>query len=85
MAAITNATIKVKTAFADETTRELELGPFDAASTAISNAKANIKTFNENISDIAALYISDGGANCTGIIDATVTVETDDPINLNDD
>ncbi len=84
MPAITNAILKLTTSFADETTREVELGPFDASSTAVTNAKANIATFNNNIEDLQGLYISEGNATCTGITAATVTIETDEPINLND-
>ena len=84
MAAVTNATIKLKAAFADETTREVTLGPIDANADVITNVKTNIATFNSNINNLQGLYLSEGGATCTGISAATLTVETDDPINLND-
>ena len=78
------ATIKLTTAFADSETRVVEIGPFATTAAAVTNAKTNIATFNENISDLAGLYISDGGANCTGITDAEVIVKSETVYNLND-
>ena len=78
------ATIKLTTAFADSDTRVVEIGPFATTAAAVTNAKTNIATFNENISDLAGLYISDGGANCTGITDAEVIVKSETVYNLND-
>ena len=78
------ATMKLTTRFADSDTRVVELGPFDPNSDAITNVKTNIATFNSNISDLAGLYLSDGGANCTGITAAEVTVKNETVFNLND-
>lgn len=78
------ATIKLTTAFADSDTRVVELGPFDPNSDAITNAKTNIATFNTNIGSLSGLYISDGGANCTGITDAEIIVKNETVYNLND-
>ena len=78
------ATIKLTTAFADETKREVEIGPFATTAAAITNAKTNIATFNSNISNLAGLYLSDGGANCIGITDAEVIVKSETVYNLND-
>ena len=77
------ATMKLTTGFADSDTRVVELGPFDPNSDAITDAKTNIAAFNSNISDLAGLYISDGGANCTGIIAAEITVKTETEFNPN--
>lgn len=79
------ATIKVRTAFADESHRDIEFGPFAVNAAAVTNAKTNVKTFNDNISDIAELYLSDDGASCTGIVEAEVIVSTETVYNLNDE
>ena len=80
----TNSILKIKTSFADETTRELEFGPFANDASAITNAKTNIATFNSNINNIQNLYLSEGGASCTGITAATIITSTENEINLND-
>lgn len=77
--------LKLKMAFADETARDIVFEPFAANAAAITNAKANIKALNTNPSAIATLYLSDGGANFTGVSAATITVETENEINLNGD
>ena len=79
----TQAIMKITTGFADESSRVHEFGPFATTAAAITNAKTNIASFNENISDLAGLYISDGGANCTGITDAEIHVTTETVYNLN--
>ena len=78
------ATIKLTTAFADSDTRVVELGPFATNAAAVTNAKTNIATFNSNIANLNGLYLSDGGANCTGITDAEVIVKSETVYNLND-
>jgi len=78
------ATMKLTTSFSDSDTRVVEIGPFDPNSDAITNAKTNIATFNSNISDLAGLYLSDGGANCTGITAAEIIVKNETVYNLND-
>ena len=78
------ATIKLTTAFADSDTRVVELGPFATNAAAVTNAKTNIATFNTNIGSLSGLYLSDGGANCTGITDAEVIVKSETVYNLND-
>lgn len=80
----TKAILKARTAFADETYRDVELGPFDSTKITPAIAKSRIATFNTNISDIASLYLSDAGASCTGITAATLTVDRTEEINLND-
>ena len=79
------AIIKLTSTFADESTRVLELGPFDASATSVtaSNLRANVRTFNADIANIANLYLSDGGASCEGITAASIIVSTENEINLN--
>ena len=79
------ATIKLTTAFADETTRTVEIGPFASTATAINpqQLRGNIRTFNADISNIASLYLSDSGASCTGITAASIIATTENEINLN--
>jgi len=78
------ATMKLTASFADSDTRVVELGPFDPNSDAITNAKTNIATFNTNVGSLSGLYISDGGANCTGITAAEIIVKNETVYNLND-
>ena len=80
----TTSILKIRTAFDDETTRDLEFGPFATNSAAITNAKANIASFNTNINDIQNLYVSEGNASCTGITAATIITATETELNLND-
>lgn len=82
MAAV--STIKLVTAFADETKRELEIGPFAPTASVITNAKTNIASVNNNISDFADFYVSEGGASATGIISAQIITLNEREINLND-
>lgn len=76
------STISVTFSFADDTTRSVEFGPFATNSAAITNVKTNLKNF--GTADIAELYLSDGGANCTGVASASVTTLNETEINLND-
>lgn len=78
------AKFKLTFGFADASTRDVEVGPFLPSASAIANVKTNINTVNTNISDIASLYLSDSGANCTGITAAQVIVTNETEINLND-
>lgn len=79
------ATLKFTSTFADESTREVELGPFDANATVVNpqQVRANVRTFNADIANIANLYLSDSGASCTGITAASIYVTTENEINLN--
>ena len=77
--------MKLTFGFADETTRDLKIGPFKPTDAAISGAKANIMDFNENtLTDVAGLLLSDGGASCTGIAAAQIVTINERDINLND-
>lgn len=75
--------LKIRTAFADEATRDHEFGPFATNSSAIANIKTNIAAFNSNIADFGANYLSDGGATCTGIVKAQIITTDETEINLN--
>ena len=74
--------LKITTGFADDTKREHEFGPYKPNAAAIVNAKSNIAAFNQNISNLSGLYISDGGANCTGIVAAQIVTTAETEINL---
>lgn len=78
---MSKATIKLTTAFADETTRDLEIGPLAVSAAGASTIKARVKAFNP--ADVAGLYISDGGATCTAITAASIIVTDEREINLN--
>ena len=78
------STIKLITGFSDESKRELEIGPLSPTSAAVTNAKANIAQVNNNISNIADIYISEGGASCVGIIGAQIITTNETEINLNE-
>ena len=77
------STLKITTHFADDTTRDHEFGPYHPTAGAIVNAKTNIADFNNNISNLSGLYISDSGAACTGITAAVITTTNETEINLN--
>lgn len=81
------AVIELTNTFADETTRKLEIGPFDTdAGVAHSLAlKANIASVNSDAAVIGATYLSNGGASFVSISAATITVTDEREINLNDD
>lgn len=74
------AVIKMQMAFADDTNRAIELGPFAPTAAAVTNAKTNIKAFDPD--DVAGLYLSEGGATCTGVAAASLTVTEKTEINL---
>lgn len=79
------ATIKLTSSFADESNRVLEIGPFDTTATNVTpqQVRANVRTFNANLSNIDSLYLSDAGASCTGITAASIIVSRENEINLN--
>lgn len=78
---MSKATIKLTTAFADETTRDLEIGPLAVSAAGASTIKARVKAFNP--ADVAGLYVSDGGATCTAITAASIIITNEREINLN--
>lgn len=69
---MSKAYIKLTTAFADETKRDLEFGPLAVEAAGPSTIKERVKAFNP--ADVANLYVSDGGASCTAITAASITV-----------
>lgn len=75
--------LKVTTSFTDDTTREHELGPFKPTASVLTNVKTNIATFNTNVGSLSGIYISEGGAECTGITAASITTTEETEINLN--
>ena len=76
------ATISITTAFADETTRTLEFGPLATTAADVETIRTRVKNFDP--ATINGLYLSDGGATCTGITAAEVVVSNEREINLND-
>ena len=76
----TTSTLKIRASFTDETSRDHEFGPFATDAAAITNIKNNIKTFNNNISELEGLYISDVGASCIGITAASIITSTETEI-----
>lgn len=78
-----SAKLKINFGFADDTSRDVELGPFDTDATLAATLKSRVKAFNP--ANVQNLYISDGGASCTQVNSATLTEVTRNPINLNDD
>ncbi len=78
---MSKAVIKLTNAFADKTTRDLEIGPLAVSAAGASAIKARVKAFNP--ADVAGLYISDGGATCTAITAASIIVTDEREINLN--
>lgn len=77
--------IKLTLGYADETTRNLNIGPYAPNAAALNGAKANIISFNTNDLDaVKGLLLSDGGASCTGIVDAHIITVDETDINLND-
>lgn len=83
MAAATE--MKITFGFADESKRDLKIGPFKPTDAAISGMKTNIISFNsDDVDDIAGLLLSDDGASCTGIVAGSYTTLEKRDINLND-
>ncbi len=77
--------IKLTFGFADESTGNLNLGPYAETAAAVMGAKQNIIDFNTNsVDDIQSLILSESGASCTGIVDAHIITVEETEINLND-
>ena len=72
--------------YGDEATRKFSVGPYpEMANSDLSVVKAAIKNFNATgLADVANLLLSDGGASCTGIVNADVTISESREVNLND-
>ena len=82
----TKSEINLVFGYGDESKRKLVIGPYaEMDQTALAGIKAKIKEFNaSDVSVVSSLILSDGGASCTGIADASVTTTNSREINLND-
>lgn len=78
---MSKAVIKLTTAFADNTTRDLEIGPLAVEAAGASTIRTRVQAFNP--ADVAGLYVSDGGSSCTAITAASITITNETEINLN--
>lgn len=76
------ATLNLTFSFADETTRKLELGALTVEAADVETIRTKVKAFDP--ATVAGLYLSDGGATCTGISAANITITNETEINLND-
>ncbi len=76
------ATLKITTGFADETKRDLEIGPLAVSAADIETIRTRVKNFDP--SAVQGIYLSDEGSTCTGITAAHVIVTNEREINLND-
>lgn len=81
MAATKNAEAKLTFAFADDTTRDLRLGPLDPDKITIDELRTAAKAFKP--ADVAGIYVSDAGSNCTAVSGLTVFETSESEINLN--
>lgn len=80
---MSQAFVKLTTDFADETKRDLEFGPLATTAADVETIRTRVKNFDP--ADVQGLYLSDGGATCTGISAASITVIGKREINLNGD
>ena len=62
---------KIQNQFEDDTTRDLEFGPFAQDAINSETLRTNIKNF--DVDAIKNYYLSDDGASFTGIAAATIT------------
>ena len=77
--------LKITFGYEDESTRNLNIGPYATNAAALSGAKANIISFNTNdLNSVKGILLSDNGASCTGIVDAHIITTNETEINLND-
>ena len=72
---------KIVNAFADDSTRDLEFGPFDSDTVNIETLRTAIKNFDAGA--ISDTYIADSGSGFASIQAATVVEVTENEINLN--
>ena len=82
MATTTTGTIKLKTAFQNDDTASIELGPFDSDAVVLETLRTNIKNFDAGA--ISDTYVSEAGSPFAGITEATYTVVKENEINLNE-
>ena len=69
---MSKAFIKLTNTFADETTRDLEMGPFNPAKLDKEEIRTKVKNF--DASKVAGIYVSESGANFTKISAASIIV-----------
>ena len=74
-------TFKIQNNFADESTRNLEFGPFGDGVINSETLRTNAKTF--DVDAISNTYLSDSGAKFTGIGGVTIFETDEREINLN--
>ena len=77
----TTVKFKVQSGFEDESTRDLEFGPFASGAVNSETLRTNAKNF--DVEAIQNYYTSDGGASFTGIVGVTIVETTENEINLN--
>lgn len=69
-------TLKATFGFSDFTTRDIKITPYNPSSVAVTNFKNNIIEFNSTgLNDIKGIFLSDTGAECTGITTAEIITE----------
>lgn len=72
---MSSASIKLKFDFADDSYRRVEWSPLNVENISPSGIRANVKAFNSaGVSAVMDLYVSDAGASCTGISEASIVV-----------
>ena len=78
---MSNAICTVNFAYADGTAKSYSIGPFNVNSSAITNFKNRVKTFNsvdeteqKKITNLATYLVSENGAAMTGVKSASFTV-----------
>lgn len=81
MAAVTSAKVKLTNRFADDSTAAIEFTNVENTQTLVEDVRTNVKNF--DVDAIKATYISETGSQLAEIKSATVTVTTDEEINLN--
>lgn len=79
------STLKITTEFADESKRDLSIGPLAAITADEDKAALKAKLKNFDMSAIEDIYVSDDGESSTAIVGATLTTTAETEINLNDD
>lgn len=74
-------TLTVEVSFADNTTRNIALAPFNIRSDSVSNFKSNVMQFNANVpTDFQQNFLSNDGASATNISAASITTTTSNVI-----
>lgn len=72
---MSSASIKLKFDFADESYRRVEWSPLAVDAINKENIRSAVQAFNSaGVSAVAGLYVSDNGANCSGISEASIVV-----------